>query len=44
MEIINVVKSQNIDFFTLKNQTFSDNIFKYGLNFEKMNVDSFLGG
>ena len=35
VEIVKVVKSQNVDFFTMKSQTLIDNIFKYGLNFEK---------
>ena len=35
----NDTNSQNVNFFTLKNQTLIDNIFKYNLNFKKMNVD-----
>ena len=40
MEIVKVVKSQNVDLFTFENQTLTDNIFKYDLNLEKMNMDS----
>ena len=40
MEIIKVVKSQNVDFFTSKSQTLIDNIFKRDLNLEKINADS----
>ena len=39
MEIVKVAKSQNIDFYIFKSQTLTDDIFKYYLNLEKMNVD-----
>ena len=42
--MVKVVKSQNVDFFTLKSQTLTDSIFKCDLNFRKMNADSCLGG
>ena len=40
MEMIKVVKSQNVDFFTLKSQTLTSLIYKCDLDFEKINVDS----
>ena len=34
MKIVKVVKCQNVDFFTLKSQTLTDNIFKCDLNLD----------
>ena len=44
MEIVKVIISQNIDFFTLKSQTLTENIFKCDLTAEKINADSCSGG
>ena len=33
IKIVIVVKSQNVDFFTLKSQILTDNIFKYDFEF-----------
>ena len=43
MDMVKVMKSQNVDFMTLKSQTLTDLIFKYDLSFEKMDVNLCLG-
>ena len=40
MEMVKVVKSQNVGFLTLKSQTLTSIIFKCDLNFEKIKVNS----
>ena len=44
MKIVKVVKKPKCWLLTLKSQTLADNIFKYDLNFKKINVDSWSGG
>ena len=38
MEILKVMKSQNVDFLTLNSQTLIIELFKCNLNLKKMNI------